>query len=80
MNKEIRSALDSLLSGLKREQLQSLLMKLVEQEPSILATIERQARLLQTSSSQPTTASSVATPKPSIAVDSKAMRRQVRKG
>ncbi|HYB01400.1 MAG TPA: hypothetical protein VED37_14370 [Ktedonobacteraceae bacterium] len=78
MNKEMRSALDSLLSGLNREQLQLLLLKLAEQEPSVLATIERQARLLQTSSSQPTTASSVAPPKPSIAVDTKAIRRQVR--
>jgi hypothetical protein len=39
----MRSALDSLLSGLNREQLQSLLLKLTEQEPSVLATIERQA-------------------------------------
>src|SRR5437764_7647471 len=78
MNKEMRSALDSLLSGLNREQLQSLLLKLAEQEPSVLATIERQARLLQTSSSQPTTPSSVAAPKPSIAVDTKAIRHQVR--
>jgi uncharacterized Zn finger protein len=78
MNKEMRSALDSLLSGLNREQLQLLLLKLAEQEPSVLATIERQARLLQTSSSQPTTPSSMAAPKPSIAVDTKAIRRQVR--
>jgi hypothetical protein len=78
VNKEAQLALESLLAGLNRDQLQSLLLKLVEQEPSVLTTIERQARLLQTSSFQPTTASSVAPPKPSIAVDTKAIRRQVR--
>jgi hypothetical protein len=54
------------------------LLKLAEQEPSFIATIEKQARLLQTSSSQPTTPSSMAPPKPPIAVDTKAIRRQVR--
>ncbi|HJT55860.1 MAG TPA: hypothetical protein VJ761_05155 [Ktedonobacteraceae bacterium] len=78
MSKEAGPALEHLLTGLNREQLQSLLLNLAEQEPSVIATIERQARLLQTSSSQPTTSSSVAPPKPSIAVDTKAIRRQVR--
>lgn len=78
MNKDTRSTLESLLSGLNREQLQSLLLKLAEQEPSFIATIERQATLLQTSSSQPTTPPQQATPKPAIAVDTKAIRRQVR--
>ena len=75
---EDRSLLKNLLSGLNCDQLQSLLLKLAEQEPSVIATIERQATLLQTSSSQPTTPPQQATPKPPIAVDTKAVRRQVR--
>jgi uncharacterized Zn finger protein len=77
MNKD-RSSLKNLLLGLNREQLQSLLLKLAEQEPSVIATIERQVTLLQTSSSQPTTPPQQATPKPPVAVDTKAVRRQVR--
>src|SRR2546425_593613 len=75
---EDRSPLKNLLSGLNRDQLQSLLLKLAEQEPAVIATIERQAILLQTSSSQPTTPPQQATPKPPLAVDTKAVRRQVR--
>src|SRR2546429_9088421 len=78
MNKETRSALESLLSGLNRDQLQSLLLKLAEQDPSTIATIERQATLLQPSSSQPTTPPQQAVPKPPVAVDTKTIRRQVR--
>ena len=77
--KTARPALESLLSGLNREQLQALLLKLAEQEPSVITTIERQATLLQTSASQPTTSPQQA-PKPAIAVDTKAVRRQVRSG
>src|SRR3989441_9714767 len=75
---EDRSPLKNLLSGLNRDQLQSLLLKLAEQEPSVIATIQRHSTLLQTSSSQPTTPPQQATPKPPIAVDTKAVRRQVR--
>src|SRR2546421_2085306 len=78
INKDARSALESLLSRLNRDQLHSLLLKLAEQEPSVIATIERQATLLQTSSSQPTTSPQQATPKPPITIDTKAVRRQVR--
>lgn len=78
MNKETRSALESLLSGLNRDQLQALLLKLAEQEPSIITTIEKQVTLLQTSASQPITPLQQATPKPAVAVDTKAVRRQVR--
>src|SRR5690242_4293170 len=77
MNKEAQLALESLLAGLNRDQLQSLLLKLAEQEPSLIATIEKQVALLRTSS-QPTTPSPVTPPKPAIAVDTKAIRRQVR--
>ena len=78
INKDARPALESLLSGLNRDQLQSLLLKLAEQEPSLITTIERQATLLQTSASQPTTPPQQAPPKPPIAVDTKAVHRQVR--
>ena len=78
INKEARPALESLLSGLNRDQLQSLLLKLAEQEPSFISTIENQVALLRNSSSQPTTPPQQATPKPFIAVDTKAVRRQVR--
>src|SRR2546421_7972692 len=78
INKDARPAVESLLSRLNRDQLQSLLLKLAEQEPSVIATIERQATLLQTSSSQPTTSPPVTPPKPAIVVDTKAIRRQVR--
>jgi uncharacterized Zn finger protein len=77
INKDTRSALESLLSGLNRDQLQSLLLKLAEQEPALSSTIEKQVAL-QNASSQPTTPSPKAAPKPSIAVDTKAIRRQVR--
>jgi len=72
--KEGRPALESLLSGLNREQLQSLLLKLAEQETSLISTIEKQVALLQNVPAQPTTPS----PKPPLAVDTKAVRRQVR--
>ncbi len=78
IHKEALPALESLLSGLNRDQLQSLLLQLAEQEPSLISTIEKQASLLQTSSSQPTTPSPKIAPKPPIAVDTKAIRRQVR--
>src|SRR5207248_868907 len=67
---------ESLLSGLNRDQLQSLLLKLGEQEPSLTEAIERQAAILQTS--QPTPSSPKAVPKPHITVDPKVVRRQVR--
>ena len=78
INKGALPALEGLLSGLNRDQLQALLLKLAEQEPSVITTIERQATLLQNSVSQPTTPPQQATPKPPIAVDTKAVRRQVR--
>src|SRR6266700_1546602 len=78
INKDAHPALESLLSGLNREQLQSLLLKLAEQEPSLITTIEKQATLLQNFSSQPTTPPQQAPPKPPIAIDTKAVHRQVR--
>ena len=78
INKDARPALENLLSGLNRDQLQSLLLKLAEQEPSFITIIEKQSTLLQTSSSQPTTPPQQAPPKPSIAIDTKAVRSQVR--
>src|SRR5258708_18719824 len=76
INKE--PSLESLLSGLSRDQLQSLLLKLSEQTPSLTTVIQRQVMLLQISSSQPTDLSPKAAPKPHIEVAPKAVRRQVR--
>jgi hypothetical protein len=78
MHKEARPALESLLLGLNRDQLQALLLKLAEQTPFLMATIERQIALLPTPSFQPTTLSPMAPSKPAIPVDTKAIRRQVR--
>src|SRR5947207_1819054 len=71
INKDAHPSLESLLSGLNRDQLQSLLLKLSEQEPSLTQAIERQVSLLQTSQPKPA-------PKPPVAVDPKVVRRQVR--
>ncbi len=76
VNQEAHLALESLLSGLNRDQLQSLLLKLCEQEPALAVALEKQAALLHPS--QPTTPSPKGAPKPQIAVDPKALRRQVR--
>src|SRR5205085_6829724 len=76
IHKDTHPSLESLLSGLNRDQLQSLLLKLGEQEPSLREAIERQAALLHTS--QPTPSSQKAVPKPHITVDPKVVRRQVR--
>ncbi len=78
INQEALLALEGRLSGLNRDQLQSLLLKLSEQEPSLIQAIERQVALLQPASSQPTTPSPQAPPRPRIDVDTKAARRQVR--
>jgi hypothetical protein len=74
---EDRSPLNNLLAGLNRDQLQSLLLKLAEQEPSLIPTVEKQVALWCTSS-QVATPSQVTPPKPAIVVDTKAIRRQVR--
>ncbi len=42
LKKDVRPALESLLAGLSRDQLQSLLLKLAELEPSLISTIEKQ--------------------------------------
>src|SRR5258708_23981864 len=76
INKE--PSLESLRSGLSRDQLQSLLLKLSEQTPSLTTAIQRQVVLLQISPSQPTDLSSKAAPKPHIEADPKTVRRQVR--
>ncbi len=52
INKDVRPTLESLLAGLSRDQLQSLLLKLAELEPSLISTIEKQVGLLQNASSQ----------------------------
>ena len=78
LHKDARPALESQLAGLSREQLQSLLLKLAEQEPSLIPTIEKQVTMLRTSSSQPTTPLPQAAREPPPVVDTKVIRRQVR--
>src|SRR3989440_545181 len=78
LHKDTRPALESQLAGLSREQLQSLLLKLAEQEPSLIPTIEKQVTMLRTSSSQPTTPLPQAVREPPPVVDTKVIRRQVR--
>jgi uncharacterized Zn finger protein len=77
VNKEAQLALESLLAGLNRDQLQSLLLKLVEQEPSLITTIEKQVAVVR-ASTQPTIASPMTPAKSAVAVDTKGVRRQVR--
>ncbi len=69
---------DSLLSNLNRDQLQSLLLKLIERDPSLLEIIEGQIDMLGSVSSKATPASPMAAPTRRVEVDTKAVRRQVR--
>jgi hypothetical protein len=64
---EKHSALERLLSDLSRDQLQSVLLKLTEQEPSLIAVIERQVAFFRP-----------ATSAHHSPIDPKAIRRQVR--
>lgn len=66
------SHLNNLLSGLNREQLQSLLLKLVEEHPTLVDVVEKRATVLHAASS-PT----VAPPAP-VPVDAKVVSRQVK--
>src|SRR5712692_4529845 len=85
---ETKIRLETLLSGLNREQLQALLLHLVEQNPSLADMIEGQAALLHPPSPQPQpqpeAVPQAATPVPPVApirrpeVDPKPVRRQVR--
>ncbi|HCI82392.1 MAG TPA: hypothetical protein DHW02_22185, partial [Ktedonobacter sp.] len=80
IDKETQVSLENVLSGLNREQLQSLLLKLSEQEPSLTTTIMKQVALLSTSSSQSTTSPPLIaskSPRPQIEVNSEQIRRQV---
>jgi hypothetical protein len=49
VNSNALTFLESLLSGLNRDQLLTLLLKLSEQDPSLASAIEKQVRLLQKS-------------------------------
>ena len=69
---------DSLLSNLNREQLQLLLLKLVERDPSLVEIIEGQVDMLRSVSSKATPTSPMAAPPQHTEVDVKAVRRQVR--
>src|SRR6266567_5141432 len=79
---EQRPALDTLLTGLGREQLQALLLKLAEREPSLVDMIEGQVTLLSPLVPEPESKTTTTSP-PVVAarrteVDAKAVRRQVR--
>ena len=79
---EQRPALDTLLTGLGREQLQALLLKLAEREPSLVDMIEGQVTLLSPLVPEPESKTTTTSP-PVVAarrteVDPKAVRRQVR--
>src|SRR5256884_3093231 len=78
LQNDTRTAHESQLAGLSREQLQSLLLKLAEQEPSLIPAIEKPVTMLRTSSSQPTTPLPQAAREPPPVVDTKILRRQVR--
>jgi uncharacterized Zn finger protein len=79
---EQHPALDTLLTGLGREQLQALLLKLAEREPSLVDMIEGQVALLSLPVPEPESKTTTASP-PVVAarrseVDPKVVRRQVR--
>src|SRR5712692_3114654 len=69
---------DSLLSNLNRDQLQLLLLKLVERDPSLVEIIEGQVDMLRSVSSKATPTSPMAAPPRHTEVDVKDVRRQVR--
>ncbi|HEY4386691.1 MAG TPA: hypothetical protein VGN34_19725 [Ktedonobacteraceae bacterium] len=74
---EERPMLKDLLSGLDREQLQALLLKLAEREPALTNVIEDLVGLPEPISPQVTASPATASPR-RVQVDAKAVRRQVR--
>lgn len=75
---EARRPLAEVLTGLNRDQLQALILKLTQLEPDLVELIEAQVPFL-TSTPVSAATPSAAQPRPARpAVDSKALRRQVR--
>jgi uncharacterized Zn finger protein len=75
---EERPPLDSQLASLKHDQLQLLLLKLAEQEPSLVGTIERAITSLGFTSSESTATAPTSAPLEDIEIDPKAIHRQIR--
>ena len=78
---EQRPPLDTLLSGLDRTQLNALVSKLAERDPSLIDVIEAQIALLSPLLPSPQSQPKATPPAPPVTpvrVDPKAVRRQVR--
>jgi uncharacterized Zn finger protein len=75
---EERPPLDSQLASLNRDQLQLLLLKLAEQEPSLVGTIEREITSLGFTSSESMATAPTSAPLEDIEIDPKAIHRQIR--
>ena len=75
---EERPPLDSQLASLNRDQLQLLLLKLAEQEPALVRTIEREMTSLGLTSPEPITTAPTPAPPEKSEIDPKAIHRQIR--
>jgi uncharacterized Zn finger protein len=75
---EERPPLDSQLARLNRDQLQLLLLKLAEQEPALVRTIEREMTSLGLTSLEPITTAPTPVPPEKSEIDPKAIHRQIR--
>ena len=75
---EERPPLDSQLASLNRDQLQLLLLKLAEQAPSLVGTIEREMTSLGFTSPEPITKVPTPASLQQIEIDPKAIHRQIR--
>lgn len=76
---EDRPTLNTLLADLSQEQLQTLILQMVEQNPSLIEVIEKQINSLAAHSSETTTSAAARTsPEHIQKIDPKAVRQQVR--
>jgi uncharacterized Zn finger protein len=75
---EERKPLADLLTGLSRDQLQALLLRLIQFEPDLVDMIEAQVPLLASGAVAAVSASDARSRTARLAVDPKALRRQVR--
>lgn len=75
---EERPPLDSQLASLNRDQLQRLLLKLAEQEPSLVGAIERGITSLGLASPSPIAIAPTSAPLQQLEIDPKAIHRQIR--
>ncbi len=75
---EERPPLDSQLASLSRDQLQLLLLKLAEQEPALVGTIEREITSLGLTSLESTATAPISATLDNSEIDPKAIHRQIR--